>query len=84
MLQKGATRKRETEIQLITTRNYSAIANLRALQMTRAHTKFSQSAFTSRFSVADLNNGDSSASVLTSLLPGEYPTTDYLLQLSCL
>jgi hypothetical protein len=40
------------------------------------HKMSSQPAFTSRFLVMDLNNGDSSASVLTSLLSGEYPTPD--------
>jgi hypothetical protein len=62
--------------------NYSAIVNLHTLQITRAQAKPSQSAFTSRFPVIDLNNGDSSASVLTSLLSGEYPTTELLLQLT--
>jgi hypothetical protein len=70
--------------QLVTASNYSAIANLHTLQITRAHAKPSQSAFTSCFLVTDLNNGDSSASVLMSLLSGKYPTTNYLLQLSCL
>jgi hypothetical protein len=58
-----------------TTSNYSAIANPHNSQITRAHAKSSQCAFASRFLVTDLNNIDSSASVLTSLLPGEYPTT---------
>jgi hypothetical protein len=48
--------------------NYSIIANLHTLQITRAHAKSSQSAFTSRFLITDLNNGDSSASVLKPLL----------------
>jgi hypothetical protein len=47
-----------------TTNNYSAIAELHNLQLTREHAKSSQSAFTSRFLVTDLNNGDSSASVV--------------------
>jgi hypothetical protein len=34
------------------------------------------SVFTSRCLVTVLNNGDSSASVLTSLLTDEYPTTE--------
>jgi hypothetical protein len=34
------------------------------------------SVFISRCLVTALNNGDSSASVLTSLLSGEYPTTE--------
>jgi hypothetical protein len=54
-------------MQLITASNYSAIANVHTLYITSAHTKSSQSAFTSCFLVMDLNNGDSSASVLTSL-----------------
>jgi hypothetical protein len=58
-----------------TASTYNAIADLHALQITTAHAKSSQSAFTSCFQVTDLNNGDSSASVLMSLLSGEYPTT---------
>jgi hypothetical protein len=46
--------------QRITASNYWAIANLHTLQITRAHAKSSQSAFTSCFLVTDLNNGDSS------------------------
>jgi hypothetical protein len=61
-----------------TTSNYSAIANLHNSQITRAHAKSSQSAFTSRFLVTDLNSEDSSASVLTSLLSGEYPATEFI------
>jgi hypothetical protein len=57
-------------LQIVTTSNYSAIADLQTLQITGAHTKFSQSAFTSRFLVTDFNNGVSSASVLTSLPAG--------------
>jgi hypothetical protein len=64
-----------------TTSNYSAIANLDTLQITTARAKSSQSAFTSRFLVTDLNSGDSSASVLTSLVSGEYPTTELSTQL---
>jgi hypothetical protein len=67
-----------TTYRSLTTSNYSAIANLHILQITTAHAKPSQSAFTSRFLVTDLNNGDSSASVLTSLLSGEYPTTEFI------
>jgi hypothetical protein len=52
--------------QLGTTDTWSATADLYALQITRAHAKSSQSAFTSRFLVADLNDGDCSGSVLTS------------------
>jgi hypothetical protein len=53
-----------------TTSNYSATANLHILLITRAHAKSSQSAFTSRFLVTDLQRGDPSASVLTSLSAG--------------
>jgi hypothetical protein len=60
---------------LVPTSNYNAIANLHTLQITRPHAKYFQFSFTSRFLVTDLNNEDSSTSVLTSLLPGEYPTT---------
>jgi hypothetical protein len=52
-------------IQLVTKND--AVTELNTLQITRAHAKSSQSAFTSRFLVTDINNGDSSASVLTSL-----------------
>jgi hypothetical protein len=62
-------------LQIVTTRNYNAIANCHTLQITAAHVKPLQSVFTCRFPVIDLNNGDSSASVLTLLLSGEYPTT---------
>jgi hypothetical protein len=57
-------------LQIVTTSNYSAITNLHAIQITIAHAKFSQPAFTSRYLVTDLNNGDSSASVLTLLSAG--------------
>jgi hypothetical protein len=62
--------------QLVTTSNYSAIASTHTLEITGAHTKSSQSALTSRFLVTDLNSGNSSASVLMSLLSGEYLTTE--------
>jgi hypothetical protein len=39
-------------------------------------------AFTSGFLVTDLNNGDSSVSVLTSLLSGEYPATELVVDSS--
>jgi hypothetical protein len=61
---------------LVTTTNYNALVNLHTLQITRAHVMSSQFAFSSRFLATNLNNGDSSASVLTSLLSGEYPTTE--------
>jgi hypothetical protein len=57
-------------LQFQTTSNYGAIANLHTLQITRARVRSSQSTFTSRFLVTDLNNGDFSASVPTSLLAG--------------
>jgi hypothetical protein len=56
--------------QLITASNYGAIADLQTLQITRAHAKPYQSAFTSRFLVTDLNNADSSAPLLMSLPTG--------------
>jgi hypothetical protein len=55
---------------LRTTSTHNAIADIYILQITREHTKPSQSAFTSRFLVMDLNNGDSSASVVTPLPAG--------------
>jgi hypothetical protein len=61
-------------LQIVTTSNYNTITNQDTLQITTAHAKPSQPASTSRFHVTDLNNGDSSASVLTSVLSGEYPT----------
>jgi hypothetical protein len=69
-------------LQIATTSNYSSVVNLYISQITTVHTKPSQSAFTSRLPVTDLNTGDSSACVLTSLLSGEYPTTELLLQLT--
>jgi hypothetical protein len=53
-----------------TTSIYSAIAGLHTLHITRTHDKSSQSTFTSRFLVTDLNNGDSSASVIKPLPAG--------------
>jgi hypothetical protein len=69
-------------LRMVTTSNYNAVVNLHTLQITTAHAKPSHSAFTSRFLIMDLNTGDSSASVLTSLLSGKYPTTELLLQLT--
>jgi uncharacterized lipoprotein NlpE involved in copper resistance len=63
-------------LQIVTTSNYKDIANQNTLQITTAHTKPSQSAFTSRFPVTDHNNGESPASVQTSLLSGEYHTNE--------
>jgi hypothetical protein len=57
-------------LQIVSTINYSASAYLYTLHVSRAQAKSSQSAFTSRFLVTDLNNGDFLASVLTSLPPG--------------
>jgi hypothetical protein len=54
---------------LKTTSTYNSIADLNNLQSTRAHAKFSV-CFTSCFLVRDLNNGDSSASVVTPLSAG--------------
>jgi hypothetical protein len=54
--------------------NYGSIANLPTLHITRAHAKTSQSALTCRFLITDLNDKDSSASVLMSLPAGQYST----------
>jgi hypothetical protein len=56
--------------QFVTTSNYGAIAYLHTLQIATAHAESSQSAFTSRFLVTDIDSGDYSASVLTSLPAG--------------
>jgi hypothetical protein len=69
-------------LRIVTTSNYNTIANLHTLQITTAHAKPSQFSFTSRFLVTDLNKWDSSASVFKSLLSGEYPTIELLLQLT--
>jgi hypothetical protein len=61
---------------LISTSNYSVIADLHIFQITRAHTKSSQSTFTSCFLVKDHNNGDSSVYVLVSLPAGKYSTIE--------
>jgi hypothetical protein len=45
---------------LVTTLNYSVIANFHTSQITAAHTKSFMSAVTYRFPVTVLNNGDSS------------------------
>jgi hypothetical protein len=58
--------------QLVTTSNYGATANLHTLQITKAHAKSFLSTFTSRFLVTNLNNGERSASVLTSLPARQY------------
>jgi hypothetical protein len=45
-------------LQIVTKSNYSAIANLHSLQISKAPAKSSQSTFTIRLLVTDLNNGD--------------------------
>jgi hypothetical protein len=50
---------------LVTTLNYSVIADLHNLQIITAHVKSLQSAVTSCFLVTDFNNGDSSTSNYT-------------------
>jgi hypothetical protein len=50
--------------QIVTTSNYRAMVNFHTLQISKAHTKFSQSAFTSRSLVTDFNIEASTASVL--------------------
>jgi hypothetical protein len=55
---------------LVTTSTYNPVADFHTLQITRAHAKSSHSTFTSSFLVTDLNNGDSSASVVTPLPAG--------------
>jgi hypothetical protein len=62
-------------LQIVTTSNYSSIANLHSLQLARTHAKSSQSSFASRILVTDLNSVGSSAYVPTMLLSGEYPTS---------
>jgi hypothetical protein len=69
-------------LQFVTASNYNTIGNLQTLQITTAHAKSSHSASSSCFLVTGHNNGDSSPSVLTLLLSGEYPTTALLLQLT--
>jgi hypothetical protein len=63
-------------LQFVTASNYNATADLHTSQITTTH------AFTSCLPVMDLNNGDSSASVLMSLLSSKYPTTALLFQLA--
>jgi hypothetical protein len=62
--------------------NCNTIANLQTLQITTARTKLSHSTSTIRFPVTDLNNGNSTASVLTSLLSGENVTSALFLHLT--
>jgi hypothetical protein len=61
----------DSEVQVIT-----GLSLISTLYKSLAHAKSPQSAFTRRFPATDFSNGDSSASVLTSLLSGEYPTTE--------
>jgi hypothetical protein len=58
-------------LQAVTTNNHTTTADFHT-----SHSKSSQSAFTRRFLVTDINNEDSPASVPTSLLSGEYPATE--------
>jgi hypothetical protein len=60
------------QLVIVFTSNYTAIANLHILQITGAHAKPFQSAFTGRFTVTDLKNGDSSATVLKLLLSDKH------------
>jgi hypothetical protein len=53
-----------------TTSTYKAIADLHALKITRLHPKSSQYDFISPILTTNLNNGDSSAYVVTPLLAG--------------
>jgi hypothetical protein len=53
---------------LVTTADYRTIADLHTLQTTTVDNKSFQSAFTSRFPVTDLNNGDSSTAPTNSSL----------------
>jgi hypothetical protein len=59
-----------------TTSNYSATANLHALKSLHSKSSPALSVFTSRCSVTAPNIGNALDSVLTSLLSGEYPTTE--------
>jgi hypothetical protein len=65
------TYTRDSELQALTT-----LSLISTVQTTRAHAKSSQFAFTSRFLVTNRSIGVSSASVVTPLLSGEYPTTE--------
>jgi hypothetical protein len=60
----------------VTTSNYNGIVNPDTSQITGTHIKIFQFVFSRRFLVTDLNNEDSSVSVLTSLLSGEYSETE--------
>jgi hypothetical protein len=64
-------------LQIVTTNNYNTIANLHTLQITRAYAKpFPvSSVFTSSCLVNAANSQDSSASVLTAVLAGDWLIT---------
>jgi hypothetical protein len=62
--------------QLVATLNYSAIANLHVLQITRAFRLVFSTVCTVRFLVTASNNGDSSAASLTLLPAGHHLTTE--------
>jgi hypothetical protein len=67
--------------QLGTTSNYSAVANVRTLQITTAHAKYYPTCYvsTGRFLVTASNSGDSSVSALKpSLNGGSLPTASSL------
>jgi hypothetical protein len=69
-------------LRVVTTNNYNTISNFHTSQITTAHPKSLQSAFTSLFPVTDVNNGNSSAFMLILLLSDKYPATQLLLQLT--
>jgi hypothetical protein len=72
-------------LQIVTTRNYSAFINLHTLQLTTERTKPSQYAVSSLVVAWWQVLTMSSASMLTFLPAGDCPTTNpTLLQLSCL
>jgi hypothetical protein len=59
-------------LQIVATRNYSAIANSHTLLFNTTHSKSSQFAFAIRLLVTDTNN----VLLLLFLLTGEFLTTD--------
>jgi hypothetical protein len=61
-------------LQVLITNNSNGITDFHTSQIITP--KSSQFAFTSHFLVTDINNEDSSASVLTLLLPSKYPTNE--------
>jgi hypothetical protein len=52
-------------LEVVTTSNYNTVANFHTLHFTTTHAKSFKSAVASHFPVTDLNNGDSSATVLS-------------------